>query len=49
MNMHLVLTGRGGGTWDIAVGGARPAAIAIVTDAVGFCRLADHRGVPRRA
>ena len=45
VDVHLVLTGPGGGTWDIAVGGDSPgpAAVAIVTDAVGFCRLAANR------
>jgi uncharacterized protein (TIGR03083 family) len=47
--VHLVLTGPGGGTWDVAVGGGppEPAAVSIVTDAVGFCRLAANRVTPR--
>jgi uncharacterized protein (TIGR03083 family) len=44
-SVHLVLTGPGGGTWDVAVGDARPgpATVGIVTDAVGFCRLVANR------
>jgi uncharacterized protein (TIGR03083 family) len=47
-DVHLVLTGPGGGTWDVAVGGGPPdqVAVAIVTDAVGFCRLAANRVAP---
>ena len=49
--MHLVLTGPGGGTWDVAVGqeadGQGPGQdVVIVTDAVGFCRLAANRTTP---
>jgi uncharacterized protein (TIGR03083 family) len=45
VDVHLVLTGPGGGTWDIAIGGdsPEPATVAIVTDAAGFCRLAANR------
>lgn len=45
VRVHLVLTGPGGGTWDIAVGRSTsaPADITIVADAVGFCRLAANR------
>ena len=45
VDVRLVLTGPGGGTWDVAVGSGPPdgAAISIVTDAVGFCRLAANR------
>jgi len=45
VDVHLVLTGPGGGTWDIAIGGdsPEPAAVAIVTDVVEFCRLAANR------
>src|SRR5580704_3995597 len=48
VSVHLVLTGAGGGTWDVPVGsGARdPVCVSIVTDAVGFCRLAAGRVVP---
>jgi uncharacterized protein (TIGR03083 family) len=47
-NVHLVLTGPGGGTWDISLGrpSPAPAAVAIVTDALGFCRLAANRATP---
>jgi uncharacterized protein (TIGR03083 family) len=47
-NVHLVLTGLGGGTWDISLGrpSPAPAAVAIVTDALGFCRLAANRATP---
>ena len=45
INLRLVLTGPGGGTWDVAIGGdaPEPAALAIVTDVVDFCRLAANR------
>ena len=57
VDVHLVLTGPGGGTWDVAIGhgaggqgdarpGGRRQGLAIVTDAVGFCRLAAT-GSPR--
>jgi uncharacterized protein (TIGR03083 family) len=60
VDVHLVLTGPGGGTWDLMLGqgtpspAARPAppgpsapvAVAIVADAVGFCRLAANRITP---
>jgi uncharacterized protein (TIGR03083 family) len=48
VNVHLVLTGPGGGTWDVAMGQgpAVPAAVAIVADAVEFCRLAANRVSP---
>ncbi len=43
--VRLVLTGTGGGTWDVAVGGRadNTVAIRIVADAVAFCRLAANR------
>ena len=47
INMRLALTGTGG-TWDVAVGEGPPdpVSIGIVTDAVGFCRLAANRITP---
>jgi uncharacterized protein (TIGR03083 family) len=49
LDVHLVLTGAGGGTWDVPLG-ARPAGevpeVAIVADAVGFCRLVADRITP---
>jgi uncharacterized protein (TIGR03083 family) len=47
-SLHLVLTGAGGGTWDLALGDSPPgrAAVTIVTDAVGFCRLVANRVTP---
>jgi len=47
-SVHLVLTGPGGGTWDIPIGHRppAPAAVAIVADVVGFCRLAANRVTP---
>jgi uncharacterized protein (TIGR03083 family) len=49
-SVHLVLTGPGGGTWDIAMcdglAATAPAAVGIVTDAVGFCRLVANRATP---
>lgn len=45
--LRLVLTGPGGGSWDVAIGGdAAPAAVTIVTDAIGFCRLVANRAAP---
>jgi len=48
VSVHLVLTGLGGGTWDVPVGQGPepPGAVTIVTDAVGFCRLAANRVTP---
>jgi len=48
VSLHLVLTGPGGGTWDVAVGkrAGDPAPVSIVTDAVGFCRLVANRVTP---
>jgi uncharacterized protein (TIGR03083 family) len=45
VDVHLVLTGAGGGTWDVPVGRRVAAApeVAIVADAVGFCRLVAAR------
>jgi uncharacterized protein (TIGR03083 family) len=47
-NLHLVLTGPGGGTWDVAIGegGVEPADVVIVSDAVDFCRLVANRAAP---
>jgi uncharacterized protein (TIGR03083 family) len=49
-DLHLVLTGPGGGTWDVALGD-RPGAggvaeLGIVADAVDFCRLVANRVAP---
>ena len=48
VEVRLVLTGPGGGTWDVTMGGHAPAvaSVAIVTDAVAFCRLAANRVTP---
>ena len=47
VDVRLVLTGRGGGTWDVTMGSPPAAAsVAIVTDAVAFCRLAANRITP---
>ena len=51
VDVHLVLTGPGGGTWDVTLGqgpdGQGPGQdLAIVTDAVGFCQLAANRTTP---
>jgi uncharacterized protein (TIGR03083 family) len=45
ISLRLVLTGPGGGTWDVAVGDQAPdpARVGIVADAVGFCRLVSNR------
>lgn len=46
-DVHLVLTGAGGGTWDVALGDRSAAAavpdVGIVADAVAFCRLVADR------
>ena len=47
--VHLVLTGPGGGTWDVVIGDAdqpEPASVGIVTGAVGFCQLVANRAAP---
>jgi uncharacterized protein (TIGR03083 family) len=54
MSLHLVLTGPGGGTWDVPIGTggvggtgkAEPADVVIVSDAVDFCRLVANRAAP---
>jgi uncharacterized protein (TIGR03083 family) len=48
ISVHLVLTGPGGGTWDVAVGepASDLAPVDIVTDVVGFCRLFANRISP---
>jgi uncharacterized protein (TIGR03083 family) len=45
LDLHLVLTGPGGGTWDLPVGrgDAAPAPVLLVLDAVDFCRLVADR------
>ena len=48
--VRLTLTGPGGGSWLVRVGGADTDATAEVTlDAVGFCLLVADRGRPARA
>ena len=53
--LRLVLTGHGGGTWDLILGGGDhdhddddgdSPRQSIVADAVGFCRLAANRITP---
>ena len=48
VNVHLVMTGPGGGTWDIALGEGPPdpVSIGIIADAAGFCRLVANRVTP---
>lgn len=46
VDVHLVLTGPGGGSWDVVVGTGPAASVCIVADAVGFCRLAADRITP---
>jgi uncharacterized protein (TIGR03083 family) len=50
ISVHLVLTGPGGGTWDVTIGaGSRePAPVRVVADAVSFCRLVASRLSPDR-
>jgi uncharacterized protein (TIGR03083 family) len=48
-SLHLVLTGSGGGTWDVEAGDAGLPdhdQLCIVTDTVGFCRLVANRAEP---
>jgi hypothetical protein len=49
-DLHLVLTGDGGGTWDLPLGEqsgqTRAAELMIVVDAVDFCRLVANRVAP---
>lgn len=47
--VHLVLTGAGGGTWDVDLGDEQPSEpvqASIVIDTVGFCRLVANRAAP---
>ena len=45
--LHLVLTGAGGGTWDLDMTDpAEAGEVSIVADAVGFCRLVADRITP---
>ena len=48
VTLRLVLTGPGGGTWQLALGGmGSPAApVGLVADAVDFCRLVANRTAP---
>jgi uncharacterized protein (TIGR03083 family) len=46
LDLHLVLTGPGGGTWDVALGDGARAGVLVVADAVGFCRLVADRIAP---
>ena len=50
VNVRLVLTGPGGGTWDIAVGEGPPdpVSVRIIADAVGFCPAGRQPGHSRR-
>jgi hypothetical protein len=49
-DVHLVLTGTGGGTWDVVLGDRTAATavsdVGIVADAVRFCRLVADRIAP---
>jgi hypothetical protein len=49
-DLHLVLTGSGGGTWDVVLGDRSATTVVselgIVADAVGFCRLVANRIAP---
>jgi uncharacterized protein (TIGR03083 family) len=48
ISVHLVLTGPGGGTWDVMIGAGSqdPAPVRVVADAVSFCRLVASRLAP---
>jgi uncharacterized protein (TIGR03083 family) len=44
VELHLVLTGAGGGTWDVSLGSTDDAPeVMVVADAVEFCRLVADR------
>jgi uncharacterized protein (TIGR03083 family) len=45
LDLHLVLTGPGGGTWDVPLGGGAGAAreVLVVAEACRFCRLVADR------
>jgi uncharacterized protein (TIGR03083 family) len=40
---RIVLTGEGGGTWDLSIGHGGERAVTVVADVVGYCRLAARR------
>lgn len=44
-NAHVVLTGRGGGTWDLVLPGATPGEpdVTLVADVVDYCRVVARR------
>jgi uncharacterized protein (TIGR03083 family) len=49
--VRMVLTGPGGGTWDVGFGGATARSLPptrIVADAVSFCRLVANRITPEQ-
>ena len=48
VSARLVLTGPGGGTWDIALGEGPPdpVSVRIIADAAAFCRLVANRVTP---
>ncbi|HEX3488832.1 MAG TPA: maleylpyruvate isomerase family mycothiol-dependent enzyme, partial [Streptosporangiaceae bacterium] len=48
ISLRLVLTGPGGGTWNVRFGqpDQEPVPMRIVTDAIAFCRLAANRAAP---
>jgi uncharacterized protein (TIGR03083 family) len=48
IGVHLVLTGPGGGTWNVTIGAGsgEPAPVQVVADAVAFCRLVANRVTP---
>ena len=48
ISVHLVLTGPGGGTWDVTIGPGShdPAPVRVVADAVGFCQAGRQPPLP---
>lgn len=46
VDLHLVLTGPGGGTWDVRLGTGPEVEVTLVLDAVDFCRLVADRITP---
>lgn len=46
VDVHLVLTGPGGGTWDVRLGDAAESEVTLVLDAVDFCRVVANRLAP---
>jgi uncharacterized protein (TIGR03083 family) len=44
--VRMVLTGRGGGTWDLGLGAGGDRLVTVVADVVDYCRMASRRIAP---